>query len=150
MRRSVIFDSTLRLVFDGAMVLSVYLLFRGHDHPGGGFVGGLVAGAAVALWFVAGGFDEVARVLPVKAWTLLSAGLVLVTGTALAPLAFGRPVLDQPVGSWDLPGIGPLTVAGATVFDAGVYLVVVGLVAMVFEGLGDDPVDDPADEEKTR
>lgn len=63
--RSVIFDTTVRVVFDAAIVLSLYLLFAGHNQPGGGFVGGLVAAAALALRYLAGGIDEVRPLLPV-------------------------------------------------------------------------------------
>lgn len=68
-RRSVILDATVRLVFDAALVLSLYLLFAGHNQPGGGFVGGLVAGAALALRFLAGGVDELRGLLPVRPWS---------------------------------------------------------------------------------
>lgn len=141
MRRSVIFDTTLRLVFDAALVLSVYLLFAGHNQPGGGFVGGLVAAAAVALRFVAGGPEEVDELMPVSAWTLLSVGLTLVTGSALAPLAFGNPLLDHQAFDWSVPLLGDVHAATATVFDAGIYLVVVGLVVMVVDGLGREEVE---------
>ena len=58
-RRIVVVDVAVRLVFLAVMVGSIYLLFAGHNQPGGGFVGGLVAGAAIALRYVAGGIDEV-------------------------------------------------------------------------------------------
>ena len=57
MRRSLLLDTTVRLVFDSVLVLSIYLLFAGHNQPGGGFVGGLVAAAGIALRYVAGGID---------------------------------------------------------------------------------------------
>lgn len=147
MRRSLIFDTTLRLVFDAAVVFSVYLLFAGHNQPGGGFVGGLVAAAALALRFVAGGAEDVQGLLPWSRWGVLSVGLTLVTGSAIVPLAFGHPLLDQASYDWTVPLIGDMHAATATVFDAGIYLVVVGLLLMVVAGLGDEhPVDpDPID-----
>lgn len=138
MRRSLIFDTTLRLVFDAAVVLSVYLLFAGHNQPGGGFVGGLVAAAALALRFVAGGAEDVKSLLPWSPWGLLSVGLMLVTGSALLPLAFGNPLLDQQAYDWTLPLVGDMKATTATVFDTGIYLVVVGLLLMVVTGLGDE------------
>ena len=138
MRRSLIFDTTLRLVFDAAVVFSIYLLFAGHNQPGGGFVGGLVAAAALALRFVAGGAGDVQDLLPVSPWGLLSAGLMLVTGSALVPLFFGNPLLDQQAYDWTVPLLGDVHAATATVFDAGIYLVVVGLLLMVVAGLGDE------------
>ena len=52
-----VLESLVRVVFPSAMVLALYLLFAGHNQPGGGFVGGLVAGAAFALRYAAGGLD---------------------------------------------------------------------------------------------
>ncbi|MGE0881242.1 MAG: MnhB domain-containing protein [Acidimicrobiia bacterium] len=141
MRRSLILDATVRLVFDGALVLSVYLLFAGHNRPGGGFVGGLVAAAAIALRYIAGGPAEIAS--RVRPWTLLAAGLALAAGTALWSIASGGPPLDHGARELDLGVLGTAKVTSATVFDTGVYLIVVGLVLMIFEALGDDSPDSP-------
>ena len=62
MRRSLVLDSVNRLVFHTALLVALFLLFSGHNRPGGGFVGGLVAGAAFGLRFMAGGIDELHRV----------------------------------------------------------------------------------------
>jgi multicomponent Na+:H+ antiporter subunit A len=140
-RRSLILDTTVRLVFDAALVLSVYLLFAGHNQPGGGFVGGLIAGGAIALRYIAGDIDEVRSLIPVPPWTLLSAGLLLASGTALVPLLRGDGPLDQGAIERHLPLLGDIKATSATVFDAGVYLIVVGLVLMIFEGLGDTATD---------
>ena len=137
-RRSLILDTTVRLVFDGAVVLSIYLLFAGHNQPGGGFVGGLVAAAAIALRYLAGGNDEVRSTLRVQPWTTLSLGLALAVVTALVPVAFGHPPLDHQAVEWQIELLGKVKATSATVFDTGVYLIVVGLVLMIFEALGDD------------
>ncbi len=136
--RSVILDTTVRLVFDAALVLSVYMLFAGHNQPGGGFVGGLVAGAAIGLRYVAGGLDEALAVVPVRPSLLPAVGLALAVGTALWPLAGDEPPLDHRVFEWHLPALGDVALTTATIFDAGVYLIVVGLVLMVLDGLGDE------------
>ena len=143
MRRSLIVDTSVHVVFHSVLVLSVYLLFSGHNQPGGGFAGGLVAGAAVGLRYIAGGIDAVRAASPVRAWTILGGGLLVATVTAAAPLLIGEPVLHSAQADWHLPVFGDLHVTTATIFDAGVYLVVVGLVLMVFEAFGDDPEDDP-------
>ncbi|MGD9798440.1 MAG: MnhB domain-containing protein [Acidimicrobiia bacterium] len=137
-RRSLVLDTTLRLVTDAALVLSVYLLFAGHNQPGGGFVGGLVAGSAVALRYIAGGLQEIHATAPMRPWTFLSVGLALAAGAALVPVAFGRAPLDQRAFEGQLAVLGDLKLTTATVFDGGVYLIVIGLVFMIFEGLGED------------
>lgn len=136
-RRSIILDTTVRLVFDAAVVLSLYLLFAGHNQPGGGFVGGLVAAAAIALRYLAGGLDDVRSLLPVRPWGFASAGLVLASGTALWSVLFGHGPLDHEAYGFDLVALGQLKVTTATVFDTGVYLIVVGLLTMVLEALGE-------------
>jgi multisubunit Na+/H+ antiporter MnhB subunit len=141
MRRSLILDTTVRLIFDGALVLSVYLLFAGHNQPGGGFVGGLVAAAAIALRYIAGGVEEVRSTIRIQPWYLLSAGLALAAGTALWSVVFGGPPLDQQTVERHFELLGTVTFNTATVFDTGVYLIVVGLVLMIFEALGQDPDD---------
>lgn len=142
MRRSPIFDTVVRLVFDVAIVLSVYLLFVGHNQPGGGFVGGLVAAAAIALRYIAGGIDEVLSSLRVRPWAFPAVGLALAAGTAVWSLVTGGPPLDQDAHEWHLWALGDVHLTTATVFDTGVYLIVVGLILMIFEGLGDERIDE--------
>jgi multisubunit Na+/H+ antiporter MnhB subunit len=138
MRRSLILDTTVRLVFDAVLVFSVYLLFAGHNQPGGGFVGGLVAAAGIALRYIAGGIADVRNLVPIRPWTFLSIGLGLAVGTAIVSMAGGGDPLDQRAVELTLPLLGDIKVTSATVFDSGVYLVVVGLVLMIFEALGED------------
>ena len=86
-KRLVVVDVSVGVIFHTVLVGSIYLLFAGHNQPGGGFVGGLVAGAAIALRFVAGGIDEVRGLLPVRPWTILGAGVLVAAVTAAVPLA---------------------------------------------------------------
>jgi multicomponent Na+:H+ antiporter subunit A len=131
-------DRSVRVVFHAVLLGSLYLLFAGHNQPGGGFVGGLVAGAALAMRYVAGGIEEVRRLTRLQPWTILGSGLLLAAGTAIAPLLVGRTLLDSGAVSWDLPVFGKLKATTALPFDVGVYLLVVGVVLMVFEAFGDD------------
>jgi len=140
MRRSIIVDTTARLVFHSAVVLSLYLLFAGHNQPGGGFVGGLVAGTALAVHYIAGGIEDVRGVMPVRPWTVLGGGMVVAASSALIPLAAGGAVLESGLRSLTLPLLGTVKITSALAFDTGVYIVVVGLVAMVLEAFGDEPL----------
>lgn len=137
MRPSVIVDVVVRVVFHSALVLGVYLLFAGHNQPGGGFIGGLVVGAAFALRYVAGGIDAVRFGLRVRPWTLLGGGLFLLAATAAAPLALGGSVLESDNATVSLGILGSPKFTSALPFDAGVFLVVVGMVLMVFEAFGE-------------
>jgi multicomponent Na+:H+ antiporter subunit A len=146
-RRSLIVDTSVHFIFYSVLVLSLYLLFAGHNHPGGGFVGGLVAGAAVGLRYVAGGIDAVREASPVRPWTILGAGLLTSSVTALVPVMLGDAVLEGAKADWELPLLGTVHATSATAFDIGVYLVVVGLMLMVFEAFGDDPETDAVPED---
>ncbi|WP_280446113.1 Na+/H+ antiporter subunit A [Nocardia brasiliensis] len=134
--RSMVMQITTRLVFPTIMVLSVYFFFSGHNAPGGGFAGGLTAGLALTLRYLAGGRYELGEALPVDAGHLLGAGLTLAAGTAGASLFFGAPPLSSAIFEVTLPVLGHIKLVTALFFDLGVYLIVVGLVLDVLRSLG--------------
>ncbi|WP_194826987.1 Na+/H+ antiporter subunit A [Nocardia sp. XZ_19_231] len=134
--RSMVLQITTRLVFPTIMVLSVYFFFSGHNAPGGGFAGGLVAGLALTLRYLAGGRYELGEALPVDAGHLLGAGLALAAGTATASLLLGAPPLSSAIIEVTLPLLGHIKLVTALFFDLGVYLVIVGLVLDVLRSLG--------------
>ena len=140
-RRLAFVDVSVRVIFHAVLMTSLWLLFAGHNQPGGGFVGGLLAGSAITLRYVAGGIDEVRGRSRFRPWTVLGAGLLLAAGTAIVPLLAGGDVLDIGIASLDLPLIGAVKVSSALAFDTGVYLAVVGMVLMAFEAFGDDPAE---------
>ncbi|GAA5048711.1 Na+/H+ antiporter subunit A [Nocardia callitridis] len=134
--RSMVLQITTRLVFPTIMVLSVYFFFSGHNAPGGGFAGGLTAGLALTLRYLAGGRYELGEALPVDAGHILGAGLALAAGTATASLFFGAPPLSSAIFEVTLPVLGHIKLVTALFFDLGVYLIVVGLVLDVLRSLG--------------
>lgn len=136
--RSVILDTTVRFVFDAAIVLSIYFLFAGHNQPGGGFIGGLVAAAAIALKYVTGGLVSVLHSVRVRPWMLLAFGLALACATTLWPLVAGDAPLDQQAFEWQIALLGDVKLTTATIFDTGVYFIVVGLALSILESLGDE------------
>ena len=142
--RLVPLEVSMRLLFNVVMVGSLYLLFVGHNLPGGGFAGGIVAGAAIALRYISGGIDEVRRLSRGQPWLVVGGGLAIAVLVAGAPLLFGDAVMESATWALHPPLLGTVKLSTVLVFDAGVYLVVVGLVMMMFESFGDDPppVDD--------
>jgi multicomponent Na+:H+ antiporter subunit A len=139
MRRSVIVDTVARIVFHSALVLSLYLLAVGHNQPGGGFVGGLVASAAFALVYVAGGSDDVRKLSRLNPWLLLGTGLLIASSAAIAPLVLGDSLLESGyIVSFDAPVLGHVGIGSTLVFDLGVYAVVTGVVLAVIESFGPD------------
>ena len=138
MRRLIFLEQTARILFHAVLVGSLFLLFAGHNEPGGGFAGGLVAGAAISLRYLSGGIADVRRISRLAPWTILGSGVALAAATALAPMLAGRPVMTALGASLHPPLLGDVRVATTLAFDVGVYLVVLGLVFMVFEAFADD------------
>jgi multicomponent Na+:H+ antiporter subunit A len=145
-RRSILLEVVVRLIFHTVLVLSVYLLWAGHDVPGGGFAGGIVAGLAFTIRYLAGGRYELGEAAPVGAGLLIGLGLVLAVGTGLGGALVGDAMLQG--GAWkpDIPGFGVLKLYSSTLFDIGVYLVVVGVVLDVLRSFGSE-IDRQIDEE---
>ncbi|MDN4610288.1 Na+/H+ antiporter subunit A [Arthrobacter burdickii] len=137
-RRSIIFEVITRLLFHTIIVLSIYLLIAGHNLPGGGFAGGLMAGLALAIRYLAGGRFELAEASPVSAGALLGIGLAIVSLTAAAPLLIGGEVLESYILEFWLPVFGDVKFVTSTIFDIGVYIIVVGLVLDVLRSLGSE------------
>jgi multicomponent Na+:H+ antiporter subunit A len=140
-RRLAFVDVSVRVVFHVVLMMSLWLLFAGHNQPGGGFVGGLLAGSAITLRYIAGGIDEMRARSRFRPWTVLGTGLLAAATTATVPLLAGGSVLETVRASLDLPAIGHMSVSSSLVFDVGVYLAVVGMVLMAFEAFGDDPAE---------
>ncbi|WP_104086194.1 Na+/H+ antiporter subunit A [Arthrobacter sp. GMC3] len=137
-RRSIIIEVVTRLVFHSIIVLSIYLLLAGHNGTGGGFAGGLVAGLALTIRYLAGGRFELAEATRISAGTLLGVGLAAAALTGIAPLFFGGEIFQSAILTFDLPVFGHVKFVTSTVFDIGVYLVVVGLVVDVLRSLGSE------------
>ncbi|WP_167106874.1 Na+/H+ antiporter subunit A [Mycobacterium sp. DL592] len=134
--RSLVLEVATRLIFPLIMVLSVYFFFTGHNTPGGGFAGGLTAGLALVLRYLAGGRYELGETLPLDAGKILGFGLVLSAGTAVGSMLLGAPALSSAVITLDVPLLGTVKLVTALFFDLGVYLIVVGLVLDVLRSLG--------------
>jgi multicomponent Na+:H+ antiporter subunit B len=124
---SLILRTTTQLLITVLLLFSVFLLLRGHDLPGGGFLGGLMAATALALYAIANGLPEARALLRVPPQALTGAGLVAAVAAGLGALLTGDPFLT---GLWWMVPLGEQTVKISTVllFDIGVYLVVVGVI----------------------
>ncbi|MGN9776716.1 Na+/H+ antiporter subunit A [Micromonospora sp. H33] len=135
-RRSIVLEVVTRLIFHTVVVFSLFLLFSGHNAPGGGFAGGLVAGLALVVRYLAGGRYELAEAAPVGAGTVLGAGLAVSVGTGVVALLAGAQVFTSTKVDLSLPLVGDFYVVTSLFFDVGVYLVVVGLVLDILRSLG--------------
>lgn len=134
--RSLMVDVITRVLFPSMMTLSAYFFFVGHNSPGGGFAGGLVAALALSLRYLAGGRDELEEALPVDAGRVLGTGLLLSAAMVVAPMVFGYPPLTTAYARVDVPLVGGVSLPSALIFDAGVYLIVVGLTLHILSSAG--------------
>jgi len=129
---SPIFRTAARLLMPLLLLFSVFLLFRGHNQPGGGFVGGLTAAAAFALYAIAFGVRRARRALLVPPLTLLGVGLLIALVSGLPAVVRGKPFLTA------LWSSGPMTLGTPALFDTGVFLVVAGVVLMMVFSLAEE------------
>lgn len=134
--RTLLLETTARIVFPTVLVFSLYLLFAGHYQPGGGFSGGLVAGLAFVLRYIAGGRQDVGATVRVRPPVLVGLGLTIAVLTALAPALFGAPVLSSAIFEVDVPVLGHLELVTSLFLDLGVYLLIVGVVLDLLRSLG--------------
>jgi multisubunit Na+/H+ antiporter MnhB subunit len=139
---SPLLDVVVRAEFQVLLVVSLYLLFAGHNQPGGGFVGGLVAAAAFTTRYVAGGSAELHRSVRVRATTFLGVGLLFAVGTALVALVNDGGFLEHRLLKVTVPVIGEVKTTTALFFDIGVYLVVIGTIVAILDSLGAPAEDD--------
>ncbi|MFI5043873.1 MAG: MnhB domain-containing protein [Acidimicrobiales bacterium] len=130
MRRSTILTTTASGLTPVLLLVSLYVTFRGHNAPGGGFAGGLVMGTAIILRYLAEGHPGIrsSRLDPV---VLIAAGLGLALITSTAPLVFGSQFMDSKLIDLDVPLIGEIHFVTAGFFDIGVHVLVVGVVMSI-------------------
>ena len=110
------------------LVFSVFVLLRGHNEPGGGFIGGLIAASALAIYGIAYGVAAVRRAIRFHPMSIAGFGLLIATLSGFLSLPAGVPFMT---GLWIYPSLYGIEVPLATVvsFDVGVYFVVVGAIA---------------------
>lgn len=125
---SLILKMTTRLIMGLLLVFSVFLLLRGHNLPGGGFTGGLVAASAFALQALAVGTREARATLILDPRTIIGLGLAISLASGFPSVLAGQTFMT---GIWDktvLPVVGKI--GTPLVFDVGVYFVVLGVVLL--------------------
>jgi multicomponent Na+:H+ antiporter subunit B len=133
---SIILSTAAQYLLPLLLLLSVYLLLHGHNVPGGGFVGGLVASAAFALYTIAHGVSAARKVLYFDPRTLSATGLLMVVLSGIPALFFNKPFLT---GFWSKVKIPVLGKVGTPLlFDTGVYLVVIGVTLIIIFSLEED------------
>jgi len=134
--QSLILSTATRYLLPLLLLFSFFLLLRGHNEPGGGFVGGLVAAAAFALYAIAVDVQRTRQMLKVQPRTLVGAGVLTAAVSGVIPLLAGKPFLSALWIKQPFPVFGK--VGTPLLFDIGVYLLVLGVTLMIIFALAED------------
>ena len=138
---SLILRASARYVLWAGLALSVFVLLRGHNEPGGGFIGGLIAAAAIAIYGIASGPMAVRRAMRASPLAFAGAGVLLASLAGLLSLPFDLPFLTGLWTDLDLDGT-KVAISTPMIFDIGVYLVVFGTISAIALGLEDEEGED--------
>jgi len=138
--KSLIFRTIAPIIVSVMILFSIFVLLRGHNEPGGGFIGGLIAVAALSIYGIAFGVETVRRAIVFHPLSIAGAGLLLATLSGLLSMVFQVPFMT---GLWVYPVVlgEEIPLSSVMTFDIGVYLVVVGAVtsiALSLEERGED------------
>ena len=133
---SLILSTAMTYLLPLLLLLSVYLLIHGHNLPGGGFVGGLVAAAAFGLYTIAHGVEKARRLFHLNPIKVIGLGLLVTLASGLSPIFLRQPFLTGLWSERNVPVLGK--VGTPLLFDTGVYLVVIGVTLMIIFSLAED------------
>lgn len=113
------------------LLFSLIELERGHNEPGGGFTGGLIAAAAVALYAVAHDVATARKLFRVDPQAVIGLGLLVAAGAGLLPTLWEKPFLTGIWTNLSAAGRGDVYLGTPLLFDSGVYLVVMGVTVLI-------------------
>lgn len=126
--RSVLLQTTARLAYPVIIMFAFFMFFRGHDLPGGGFIGGLLASTGILVIYIAFGMRQGDRAYRYNYRLTAFAGLLCAATAGVLPIFFGLPFLTSISGLVEAPVVGELHLSTVLLFDFGVFLVVMGTI----------------------
>ncbi len=136
---SPVLRNSMRLILPLTLLYALFAMLKGHNEPGGGFIGGMIFATAVCTYRMSHGYAAQLRLLPIHPRILIFLGLGLALGTSAVPLLLGHPFLRSAVGEFHLPFTHhPFHYASAMAFDLGVMLVVVGVAVGMITQLSEE------------
>ncbi|HBR94452.1 MnhB domain-containing protein [Coraliomargarita sp. SDUM461003] len=122
-----ILNQASRLLFPALLILSLIVLYRGHNLPGGGFIGGLLAATAFILVGLGDSMERAKELLRIEPVKLMALGLLVAVVSGMPSLLRGAPFMTSEwLPGFALPLIGKVHLGTPLVFDVGVYMVVIG------------------------
>ena len=135
-RHSLLLSTVSQSLLPLAIMVSIYIFFRGHNLPGGGFIAGLVTAVAIILQYIAQGVDWVKERMNVEYQRVVAIGLMIALATGAGSWLFERPFLTSWFDYFHIPLLGKIELASAIAFDLGVYVTVVGSTLLILANLG--------------
>ena len=135
---NIILETSIKVLLFIIVLYSVYIFTAGHYYPGGGFIGGLMTAGAIVLLLITYDIKTVAKILPLNYRILTAVGLLFAIGTSAGSLLFNVPFLTHIFTHIEVPLLGDLSLHTATLFDLGVYFVVVGVTMTIIQTIGED------------
>ncbi|TKA98231.1 monovalent cation/H+ antiporter subunit A [Cereibacter changlensis] len=124
-----------RMVLPVAIMVGVYIFLRGHNEPGGGFIAGLVVAIALVMQYMASGFAWTEARQRVDYHALIAAGVLIAGAAGVGAWFTGTAFLTSDFGYVTLPPLAPFELATAMIFDAGVFLTVLGAVMLALASI---------------
>lgn len=135
---NLILQTAIKILLFFIVLYSFYIFTAGHYYPGGGFIGGLMTAGAIVLLLIAYDIKTVRKIIPINFRILTGIGLLFAVGTGAGAIMFNVPFLTHVFTYTDLPVLGELSLHTATLFDLGVYFVVVGVTMTIIQTIGED------------
>lgn len=134
--KSLILKTATTYLMPLLLIFSFFLLLRGHNEPGGGFTGGLVAAAAYALYSIANGVEKAKQLLGIRPLYLITLGVLIALISGLIPLFAGEIFMTGLWAETKFPIIGKM--GTPLIFDIGVYFLVIGIVLKIIFSLSEE------------
>ncbi len=134
----IILKTTSAIIVFVILAFSVNLFLAGHNAPGGGFIGGLMAAGAFILLYISFGLKTMNKVLKVNFRYFIGVGLMVAFLTGIGSFFFNEPFLSHTFGYFKLPLLGKTELATAMFFDLGVYLTVIGVTMTIILTIAED------------
>lgn len=128
--RTLIFRTVTPYLTALMVLFSIFVLLRGHNQPGGGFIGGLIAASAFAIYGISNGVAPVRRALHFHPMSIAAFGLFIGSLAGIVSIFAGVSFMTGLWGGFDLLGTY-IYISSILFFDTGVYLVVVGTITSI-------------------
>lgn len=135
---SIILRTAARYLMPLFLIFSIIILLRGHNAPGGGFIGGLLAAGAFVFYAIVYGVVSARRKLLIAPYTLIALGLLVAFGSSIPSFFQGQPFMTSQWIALNMPWLGKLHIGTPLVFDLGVYLAVIGVTTTIVFSLAEE------------